>query len=76
MKRLYLLIFKISCLSDFKKSTQFCKSMLAYKHTTPYTTLERVLTDGAEARVEPTGENYIFKQDMLDETRYFVIKVF
>lgn len=49
LKQLYLFIFKMQCLADFKEAIQFCKSMLAYKHTTPFTILERVLTDGQAA---------------------------
>ena len=51
---------KIHCLADFKEVTQFCKSIIAYKHTTPFTTLERVMTDGANAQTPAVGENYIF----------------
>jgi regulator of sigma D len=48
------------CLADFKEVTDFCKSMIAYKHTTPFTVLERVLTDGASSQPPAVGENYIF----------------
>lgn len=56
--------------------TQFCKSMLAYKHTTPYTILERVLTDGPDAQPASVGENYVFQSDITDETRCFIMSAF
>ena len=49
LQQFFLLILKMQCLADFKEATLFCKSMLAYKHTTPFTVLERVLTDGPSA---------------------------
>ena len=49
LQRLYLLVFKMHCIKDFKEATSFCKSMLAYKHITPWTTLERILTDPNDA---------------------------
>lgn len=61
LQTLYLLIIKMHCLADFKEVTQFCKSVIAYKHTTPYTILERVFADGPSDQPEAVGENYIFK---------------
>lgn len=64
------------CLEDFKEATNFCKQMLAYKHTTPFSILERVLTDGPEAVPASEGENYIFGGDMRDSTRCLIMKAF
>ena len=50
--------------------------MLAYKHTTPYTILEKILTDGPESQPASEGENYIFQSDMDDSTRFFVMSAF